>query len=566
MNRWFYVLGCAILGMVLVVCGLLVPVHLRAVDVAILKRAGRNSPTVVDQGLNLAQERKEGAAQMLLAAAQSKNLPGNEKLAQAVAALRRPGSQVWGEPELQLEPLFPTDTTPTDSVPFVEFIVPEDNRATALEYLSASKSPTVQQLMQFRSSTNTVIFPSSQSAAGSALDTAISVCGLLIDQGHLTSQLNNAVLARASDANHGGESEPIEETLMDFMSLGQRFNWGQLVAFVGPIEDAGTLHQLADAARGTETQMPVLFAAVQLSGQPAMVADYLNSHPPGGLNDLAFVLPYGTGALDQLVHRNLALYSSPYTASLTAIPPFGAIYDFSLYYAWRTPQLALAGKWFLYLLGGFFIAMAMHFARPAVPAIERPLQVRGFHVAREILFALGFLLVVLLLSEPFLSQDSQKAEFAFHLRLPTVGSAIPAGASGAHATIMNKMALLTLLLFFVLQALIYIACLVKLAEIGRQNVVSRIKLRLLENEEHLFDAGLYLGFAGTIISLILVSLNVIQPSLMAAYSSTSFGIVFVSIFKIFNLRPAKRKLLLESEAIPPANTAPAAVPAYATTS
>src|SRR5260370_32406684 len=43
---------------------------------------------------------------------------------------------------------------------------------------------------------------------------------------------------------------------------------------------------------------------------------------------------------------------------------------------------------------------------------------------------------------------------------------------------------------------------------------SRIKLRLLENEDHLFDAGLYLGFVGTIISLILVSVGVIkQPSL-----------------------------------------------------
>ncbi|HMC29068.1 MAG TPA: hypothetical protein VKM56_14860, partial [Verrucomicrobiae bacterium] len=110
--------------------------------------------------------------------------------------------------------------------------------------------------------------------------------------------------------------------------------------------------------------------------------------------------------------------------------------------------------------------------------------------------------------------------------------------------------LLTLLLFFVLQALIYTACLVKLAEIRRQRVPTRMKLRLLENEEHLFDAGLYLGFAGTIISLILVSLGLIKPSLMAAYSSTSFGIIFVSIFKIFHLRPLRRKLLLESETEP----------------
>jgi hypothetical protein len=37
---------------------------------------------------------------------------------------------------------------------------------------------------------------------------------------------------------------------------------------------------------------------------------------------------------------------------------------------------------------------------------------------------------------------------------------------------------------------------------------------------------------------------------MAAYSSTSFGIIFVSIFKIFHLRPYRRQLLLEDPAAP----------------
>jgi hypothetical protein len=181
------------------------------------------------------------------------------------------------------------------------------------------------------------------------------------------------------------------------------------------------------------------------------------------------------------------------------------------------------------------------------------------------LFALGFLLVVLLLSEPFLAQESQRVEFPFRLRLPMVGSVVPAGTHGVNQAIMN-LSLLTLLLFFVLQALLYMASLVKLAEIRRQNLPSRTKLKLLENEDHLFDAGLYLGFAGTIISLILVSLGVIQPSLMAAYSSTSFGIIFVSVFKIFHLRPVRRKLLLEAEAAPAEPLAPAIAPRLATPS
>jgi hypothetical protein len=121
---------------------------------------------------------------------------------------------------------------------------------------------------------------------------------------------------------------------------------------------------------------------------------------------------------------------------------------------------------------------------------------------------------------------------------------------------MNNMILLTLLLFFVLQGLIYVACLVKLAEIRRQNVPARMKLKLLENEDHLFDAGLYLGFVGTIISLILASVGIIKLSLLAGYSSTSFGIIFVCVFKIFQLRPARRRLLLEAEAMDAATREP----------
>jgi len=173
--------------------------------------------------------------------------------------------------------------------------------------------------------------------------------------------------------------------------------------------------------------------------------------------------------------------------------------------------------------------------------------------------------VVLLLSEPFLSQESQRVEFPIRLNLSTVGKLVPVGAASAKTLFMKQLSLLTLLLFFVLQGLIYTACLFKLAEIRRQRVPPHMKLKLLENEDHLFDAGLYLGFVGTIVSLILVSLNIIQFSLMAAYSSTSFGILFVSFFKIFHLRPARRKLILEAEAMRE-ETLGAASPSYATPS
>ena len=320
------------------------------------------------------------------------------------------------------------------------------------------------------------------------------------------------------------------------MSLGQRFNWDQLVAFTGRIEDAGTLHSLADQVRDAGSQLPVLFSAVVLSGKPQAVARYLADFDQTGLTDLGAEPPVRRGRGERTVAaRPAALPHRLPPASGLGLQPAAA-----RGWRWRL-------KWLAYLLSGFLLAAALHFARPAVSSLERPLQVRGFHVVREILFALGFLLVVLLLSEPFLAQDTRKEVFAFRLHVPMTGNVVLAGFARAHPTIMNNMILLTLLLFFVLQGLIYIACLVKLAEIRRQKVAARMKLRLLENEDHLFDAGLYLGFVGTIISLILVSMGVIKFSLMAAYSSTSFGIIFVCVFKIFHLRPARRRLLLEAE-------------------
>ena len=119
-----------------------------------------------------------------------------------------------------------------------------------------------------------------------------------------------------------------------------------------------------------------------------------------------------------------------------------------------------------------------------------------------------------------------------------------------------------MLVFLVLQALIYVSCLLKLAEIRRQQAPARMKLKLLENEDHLFDAGLYLGFVGTIVSLIIASLGMVKFSLMAAYSSTCFGIIFVVVFKIFHLRPARRQLLLEAE-LAEATAARAVAPAAA---
>lgn len=553
MSRWVWFIVCAILGLVMLICGLLVPAHLRAVDVSLLQKAGRRSPALLETGSELLQNNQLGAAEIVADAARQERILGWERLGQAVTNLsaQHPDWQSWGGGDPLMGALTEYQLPASKPEPFTEWVVRLENRGKVLNLLHASTKPGVQELMRCQELTNTTLFPPSHSASGQAFDAALSIAGLLVEANHLNSGLNDSVQRLAAQANHGGSSQPFEQVLMDFMSLGQRFNWNQLQVFVGQIPDPETLRLLSHFARHSGGQLPALFSAVVLTGNPAAIAKYLVKFSQTGLNDLGESLQFGAGSVNELLRNDQRLYSSTVRQRLGTFGPFEWIAEQGADYSWSRPQAALTTKWVLYIAAGFLLALACHFVWPRGGALERPLQVRGVHFARELLFALGFLLAVLLLSEPFLSQESQKVDVPFRLSLSAVGKAVQAGVIGAKPSIMNQVSLLTLLLFFVLQGLLYIACVVKLAEIRRQHVPPRVKLKLLENEDHLFDAGLYLGFVGTIISLILVSLNIITFSLMAAYSSTSFGIVFVSFFKIFHLRPVRRRLLLESEEQPP---------------
>jgi hypothetical protein len=540
MNRLAWFLVCLIVGLGTLAAGLLIPIHLRAVDDRVIARAGKNFPGLVERGTTLAMESNIGAAQMLLLTARYEKIPDSGKLASVIANVARqnPALQTLGSNPSGALKLLQLENAETNRgfEPFTEIAIRQENRENILAALSQSSNPLTRELLRFRDVTNTVLFPPSQSASGQALDAAISICGLLVEQHALTSGLSDSIFTLAREANSGGNSESFEEVLMNFMSLGQRLNWGQLTAFVGTIPDSKTLRVQTEFARKSGAQLPILFSAVELSGEPSAVAKYLTTFSQSGLKDLSLSLRSGEGGVKELLKRNQRLATGGFRVVW--------LVDWCL----RAPLFALIVKWFLYLAGGFLLAAALHFARPMVSELERPLEVRGFHFAREFLFALGFLLVVLLLSEPFLSQESQRMAMPIRLHLPTSGGAVAAGNLGAKSSLMNQSNLLTMLLFFVLQGLLYIACVVKLAEIRRQRVFPRIKLRLLENEEHLFDAGLYLGFLGTIISFVLFSVSHAQFSLMVAYSSTSFGIIFVSFFKIFHLRPARRKILLQAEA------------------
>lgn len=552
MSRWIFCIVCSILGLFLLTCGLVVPAHLRAVNHKVIERAGRNTPSIVEHGQSLLEAGKLGAAQVTAQAALQRRMPGADKLAaQCVqTAAANPQWNVWGIPDMRFDALLWADPKASNNIPqpVTEMVLRLENRLKILAFLRVSPRASLQELIRSRGLTNTVLFPPSLSASGQAYDAAVSVCGLLADAGDIPTGLRDAVTALATEANRTGKSQRLETAMLDFMLLGQKFNYGQLAAFLERVEDPETLHLLASATRRAGDKLPTLFTAVQVSGQPAAVGKYLATYSRTGLDDLAATFGAGAGGVKELVTRNQRFHSAGWIRGLDGAGFFKGFVDIASDYSLTVPHITFGLKALFLLAGGVLLAMAIQFAWPTgLPSLETSAREPTFNWLRELLFASMVLLLVLLLTEPFLSPENQKADLTLRFSLPIAGLAAAAAKTTTNTNMINQFSIMTLLFFFVLQALIYTACLVKLNEIRKEDMPARTKLRLLENEDHLFDAGLYIGFVGTIISLILVSLGIIKPSLMAAYSSTSFGIIFVSIFKIFNLRPLRRKLVLDSD-------------------
>ncbi len=315
MSRWFLFLLCAFCGLVLLACGLLVPAHLRAVDGSVIQRAGQNTPTLAGRGLVRIAEENFGAAQLDLQAAQQEMLANRAELSAAVAdaAARHPELLGWGGPEARFEKLF-GGATPLRSAPepVAEFVIRLGNRERVLEVLRASRQPLVRELLRTRALTNTVIFPPAFSSSGQAFDAALSIGGLLAEGGHLKAGLSKSLFDAASQANSGANPEPFEQMLLDLMSMGQRFNWGQLVAFVSQVDDPRTLRLLAVQVRKADSQLPILFSAVELSGNASGVARYL-AHFSQWIAGFGGELALWRGGINELLARNqrLNLAASP---------------------------------------------------------------------------------------------------------------------------------------------------------------------------------------------------------------------------------------------------------------
>jgi hypothetical protein len=553
MNRLFWFFLYAGSGLALIAWGFLVPSYLRAVDAAVLERARADTPTLIQAGLTLVNLEKIGPAEMLLEAAHRAELQGSERLETVVTQFSRahPNLLIWGGADLYLEQLFREEQLlrPLEPRPIAEILLRREVREILLQTLRQSRRPGVETILKTRELTRTLHFPPVSSPSGQPLESAILLSALLLQGDYLTAELREKIERPAREALGGGETTPLETIYLDLISLGKRLNWVQLTEFIRQIEDPLVLRDLAHLARIKQDQLPILYSAVHLSGQPEAVAAYLMHFGETGMNDLGFSLRSGMLGVREVLQRQQRVHYPGLRGKIVSYDPFHTAFVPLLDISLEAPQLALAIKYSLFLLGAFLAARSIQFFRRVPSLMEQRLLLKEIGATRQGVFAFTFLLLVILLGEPFLAQANESIQFPVRWQFPSSGAALVAQITTT-LTPMNQMTILALLTFLVIQLIIYTLCLLKLAEIRRQPISSRLKLKLLDNEENMFDAGLYLGLGGTVGALVFLALGIIDAGIMSAYASTLFGIIFVALLKICHLRPFRRRLILESELLP----------------
>ena len=534
------------LGLSLVLAGLVVaatawqlPVNVKSVSPALLRAAGAGTASSAAFGRDLVDSEKIGPAALLLAASQAVGDPRAPALARALDGLiaRQPAVAAWGGWDPFLDPLFNlrAATARTASTPVLAFLLPQAAREKLRAYLANSGSLGVQALLHTRDLTVTGRFVPATRPGGQPLDALILLTALLYQGEHLSPPLQRELRALAENAVLKKDLGDLEPFFADLLSLGRRLDWAQLGELLRRTDDTKTVGAYAPLARVAPDQLPLIYAPALFTDSADKVAAYLIRYGKAGAEDLRAALAQGQGAVRLLLARQV-----PVNRSVGA--DASAAGDFALAH----PQLTLAAKYLGYLLGVFLVLCGL--GRLLVPAAPGELA-GALPPMRAGVLAVAFAALLVVGTEPFLLQAAPPSEYRLRLHLPVLVAAAPASASASQPNHpMDSSTLVSIGLFASLQVAMYLFCLVKIREIAGQKLPPLIRLKLLENEENLFDGGLYLGIGGTATALVLQVLGVIEPNLLAAYSSNLFGITCVALVKIRHVRPIRRELIIESQA------------------
>jgi hypothetical protein len=534
----------AVLGSLLTIIAWLLPVHWKSLAPSVVEHAGQGTATLTSLGLLHASTERPGPASLVLAAAQSVRDPQAPKLSAAIDNLRawKPELTVWGGRDRLIESIFGARRVPArgTNTPILQVLMEEQSRAQLRQHLLASASPGVRAIMMTRDFTNTTQFVPATRPGGQPFEAAILLAALLYESERLPSALAQQMAGIAQHAGTAGLTSGWEGLCLDLLALGNRLDWMQLIELLRLVPHVHVLTDLAQLARKDAARFAQVYSACLIAQSASGVTAYLGRHPQRGAEDLAQALAAGEGAVKLLLNRQLSIHS-----------PTGPLLSFTAPWVLRSLEIALALK----ALGFLLAALCFFVVWNELSAVE---PVEGLADLSPRLrwrrWGVTLLLFALLAasSEPLLLRTNRARETARRLNWPVLVNAatVKFDNSKTRNRIMNldTSTIVSVAFFAALQVVVYAICLLKIREINQQRCSPLLKLRLMENEENLFDGGLYVGIAGTATALVLQVLGLIEANLLAAYSSNLFGILCVALVKIRHVRSFKKQLILQSQA------------------
>lgn len=512
--------------------GLLVPAHLRAVDPRVLQQmdAGKTLPVLAIETATT----NEAAAKMLLLAAEQLDLAGTEA---ALDFLRETQSTPQNPTVLaQLE----SDRGGKNRVQEIPVLVALRPAAARFRVANSLGSDEARKVLANRSITNTMLFAPVTSAAGFPFEAAILTTAYLVDQRALAPTLHREVISLTSSTR----IEEIEEFYLNILALAKRFSSAQIASLTAKLPTVAALDAVTRSFQNHPDGQGIIYSAVLANADGESVGAYLRMHPQTGVADLSLGLASGVAPLNQLVASGNPVFRSAVYDEFASDPRLQGLMERLLAVAIRSPAGALLLKIALLGLGAACLAYAGRFAK--ITGENRYVVIPRLSLIRRISAALVVFMLLMILGEPYLARGGAEEPERPRVTFSLAALAPPVSAPQPTSVMIDPQTLLAIVTFLTLQSVIYVICLVKIAEIRKQPVPSAIKLKLLENEENLFDGGLYCGLFGTAASLILLTVGAIKPSLISAYSSTLFGILSVALVKIIHVRPYKRRLILEA--------------------
>ena len=428
-----------------------------------------------------------------------------------------------------------------DFIPVYNVLAPRENRKKLEGFLGESKSAVVKKILALRG-LNTVMLPPAYSAAGAPFEASVLCMALLAQSESFGEEFLYELSEIVSDIEKPGNQEAFEKCAIGVLALSKNLDYSALGALAKIFKSPGDVFGFAKIFAGQKDShfRCCMYAAAVMSGSSAGCAAYLGGGETRAWGDLSFALERGKGAVDFLLkHKKPVYQNSPAAEFIDAYAAPMKILFAPLCAKYTAAVLAL--KVLLAMLGGALVAAgifrALRLGRPS-----------GFAGAWCLLTGLVFATLFFAAFEPsaFAVKIQNSSAFDFKIAFDRIKTNMVGDKDMKFSVDTDSATLAAIALFFVVQMIVYVVCLMRISVIRRTRASASLKLKLLENEDNLFDLGLYIGLAGTVASLILLTFGVITASLMAGYTSTLFGIIFTAMVKIIHLRKLKRKLLIDA--------------------